>query len=287
MGAGSSVEVRDTSVEDHQPEPSRSWGGTYRKASSIRKPRMPLPIFCPSCKAVSFSRKYNFEGCYFYSFGNTETCPSCGQQALLSEGVFDLTGEVLEIVSGPDFTYAMHTALRGILDAVERGDVPQDTAIYQIGRIAPALGASLIKAAKFGGGVVTLLIGVISLHLLFKQDAYQKQQTLNSDKQTVYQQQQTLNSDKQTYYSKIQTEQIIAQTKIQQQALDLQEAAARAQMAGVRRARALESVLSAPVALGQKMAQLDARHQPPVSDGGAPPQQEADRPATPNEIPNE
>lgn len=251
MGAGSSVEVRDTSVEDHQPEPSRSWGGTYRKASSIRKPRMPLPIFCPSCKTVSFSRKYNFEGCYFYSFGNTETCPSCGQQAELSEGVFNLTGDVLEIVSAPNVTHAMHAALRSILEAIDDGALTPEAAIDEVAKVSPPLAASLKAALAVGATVLGLMFAGLSC-----------------------------------YYAGVQARNAQAQTEIQQQTLDLAKATAKADpMDGVRRARALEALLSENAALREKLTRQNARDdQSPVGDGGAPTDQKTQGPATSSDI---
>lgn len=212
---------------------------------------MPLPIFCPSCKEVSFSRKYNFEGCYFYSFGNTETCPSCGQQAELSEGVFNLTGDVLEIVSAPNVTHAMHAALRSILEAIDDGALTPEAAIDEVAKVSPPLAASLKAALAVGATVLGLMFAGLTC-----------------------------------YYTRVQAKNADAQTHIAQQSLDLEKAAARSdQVDGVRRARALEAVLSDNAALREKLARRNAHDDhSPVGDGGAPTDQKTQGPATPSDI---
>lgn len=251
LAAGSHVDLKNSRVRysDALSSKDQARGGSYRAASSERRPHMPLPLYCQSCKSVSASQKHTFEKCYFNSFGVMETCPRCGADAELAEGVFDLTGDALQIISAPDFTHVMHAALQAIIADVERGAIKPEEAIAKAGLISPALAATLKKGAVMGAAVLTLLIAAMSCH-------YTRVQAINST----------------------------AQTEIDRQGLELQQQEARTKYEeDVRRNKALALTLQDFEKLEAKVAEIEARRDgAPEGDGGAPSQHETpDASATP------
>lgn len=73
-------------------------GGSF---SGWRKPSGPrLPAHCMKCDLVFPSINYNIGSSLFYSRNNEETCPRCGfEHAKLSDGLFEVTKEVINILS--------------------------------------------------------------------------------------------------------------------------------------------------------------------------------------------
>lgn len=68
-----------------------------------------IPAHCPSCGAVFQSRILSISGNVknLTLSGNKETCPFCSSTANTAEGVFDLAGDVLSIISAPQITQQM------------------------------------------------------------------------------------------------------------------------------------------------------------------------------------
>lgn len=120
----------------------------------------PLPVFCPNCKGVFASRHYNFGGAYFNLLGNEEPCPNCGyEHAVLSEGVFNLTSEVVHVLSAPDMTYVMLQSLNAVAADVIAGRIEIGTAIERIETISPSLGEVAKKSLSISARVAGWLLG--------------------------------------------------------------------------------------------------------------------------------
>ena len=136
-----------------------------RPGSSVGWRRLegpPLPVFCPSCKTIFPSQNHQFVGTYFYLWDNEEPCPECGNQhAKVSEGVFDLTKDAVRILTAPDVTYALLTALQGVLERAAAGEINPAQAAAQIEAINPSLAKWLKKATEFGERALLLALAII------------------------------------------------------------------------------------------------------------------------------
>ncbi len=172
LAHGSNVTTTDVRIHD---DPRYAPGSRSAYSRPLTGPA--LPIFCPSCKRISPSVNFTFSGGYFRNWGATEQCPRCWSEgAILAEGLFDLTGAALRIVSAPDFTHAMHAALSGILEGVRAGDLSAEQAVEAAEKLSPAL-ASVMKAFRASFNTATFIIAVIGTY--YAQASYQlsKEQT--------------------------------------------------------------------------------------------------------------
>lgn len=128
----------------------------------------PLPSFCPDCNSVFPSANYVFGGAYFRSWGNTEQCPHCGRSnAYLSEGVFDLSRDVVRVISAPDMTHAMLQALVALAEESINAEVAPDDIARRLEAISPNLGVLAKKALKIGFGVVTFVSAIAGIYSLY------------------------------------------------------------------------------------------------------------------------
>jgi hypothetical protein len=150
----------------------------------------PLPVFCPQCKAIFPSRNYVFAGCYFNSWGSEEQCIECGfDHARLSDGIFDLTGEVMRIVSAPDITHAMLRAIKGVAEQLAEGRLEPVGAASRLNRISPKLAKLLRRSLKFGYGTVCFGLLVLSAY-------YAREQVRLGSAQVRLQEEANVSSDK-------------------------------------------------------------------------------------------
>jgi hypothetical protein len=124
----------------------------------------PLPVFCSTCKTIFPSKNYVFGGTYFYSWNNEETCPNCGAlDAKLSEGLFNLAGEVAEIIYAPDITHAMLKALVAVADEVGKGAVSPDAAIATVELINPRIASFLKRARSISLGTFMFALSALDI----------------------------------------------------------------------------------------------------------------------------
>ena len=173
---GNSV-IRDPKIE-----------GTGRgaPASGWRRPNgPPLPIFCSKCKHISPSNNYVFGGAFFNCWDDGEEGPHCESfVALLSEGIFNLASEFVEIVSAPDTTYAMLLALGRLQNAVLDSKISEAEAISKAEKQFPAMGklwrtaaAICVTALPFVFEMTHIYLGVAELGLHRKEVDVLEQQT--------------------------------------------------------------------------------------------------------------
>jgi hypothetical protein len=141
----------------------------------------PLPVFCPACKSIFPSRNYAFGGMYFNAWDNEETCPECGSaHAKLSEGIFDLAGETVRIISAPDITHAMLAAIKKTTDEFNSGKITPQAAVTQLNKISPKLARLFRKTFSTCNSLLTalsVLIGIACLVAALQQTELAKEQT--------------------------------------------------------------------------------------------------------------
>lgn len=90
----------------------------------------PLPAMCPDCGAIFKSNNYNVGSSRFYSQDNREVCPCCtGERAKLVDGFFDLTGDIIRVISAPDVSVEMISSLRVIADDFFTGQTDWETTV--------------------------------------------------------------------------------------------------------------------------------------------------------------
>ncbi|RVL87590.1 hypothetical protein CN140_01265 [Sinorhizobium meliloti] len=148
----SNTEIKDDPKVWRKRHPGRTISG-WRKSPG----GPPLPSYCPKCQTVFASQNYQFSGGYFSLWNNADTCIDCGyEKAQLSEGLFNLTREAIEILRGPDITHEMVKRLAALGDGVLSGKLRPEEAIAAASAIHPKLGA--VAKAIFNAGVGAYLL---------------------------------------------------------------------------------------------------------------------------------
>ena len=123
---------------------------------------MRLPVYCPDCRGVFLSRCYNVAGTNVRLWNNTEPCIFCGsRRAHLSEGVFNIVGDVVEILVAPQATLAAFQRLAAVANDVSAGKISTEEGIKRAEAITPGLGAVMSKwiAANLLGLAALILQG--------------------------------------------------------------------------------------------------------------------------------
>ncbi|MER9270459.1 hypothetical protein [Mesorhizobium sp. M0643] len=143
------------------------------KTTRVERNGPPLPVFCSNCKSIFGSRHYNFSGALFNLWDNEEPCINCGDhRARLSEGIFDLTKDVVRVLSAPDMTYVMLQSLNAIAADVIAGRIETGKAIEKIAALSPGLGDVARRGLTIGGQaacwVVATGIAVFSAYYAVK-----------------------------------------------------------------------------------------------------------------------
>lgn len=110
----------------------------------------PLPALCEKCQSIFPSRQYNIRSPLFYGFGNTETCRKidCGGRAKVVDGIFNLSGDLIEIIKAEALTYAAVAAISDIATGVLNCSLDHADAVRRIEEISPGIGAKLRSYAS-------------------------------------------------------------------------------------------------------------------------------------------
>ena len=142
-----------------------------------------LPAYCSNCSSV-----FPFKGIHVSGPGtvqlsmwnNTVNCPVCGNpKAVISEGIFNVTNETIEIVSAPEITRAMLAALKKISEQAATAEISEEQALKQARAISPRYAGVLEKAFKFGLPTVALLATIINGYITYEG---QKASAISSEK---------------------------------------------------------------------------------------------------------
>ena len=99
--------------------------------------------------------------------GNLVNCPVCGfDDARVSDGVYRATETAIEVLSGPQSTYAMAAALKALAERLRSGKISKTEAIKEAEFISPKYGAILAAFSSIPGlTALSVLIMLISLYL--------------------------------------------------------------------------------------------------------------------------
>jgi len=86
-----------------------------------------IPVYCEHCGAMFSSRMFNFgpnaRVASMHLEGNKETCPNCGEMASIVDGVFEVSGNILKLVSGPQFTKVLLSQFAHLLEQARRREI--------------------------------------------------------------------------------------------------------------------------------------------------------------------
>ena len=136
---------------------------TGRTLSGWRRPKgPPLPAYCPECKHVFASRNYVFSGTYFYCWGNKEPCINCGSEdALLSEGYFNVAKEAIEVLRAPEITHEMVRRLTALGQEALSGRLRPEEIIQAAEAIHPVLGGFTAKLLAIGSAAFLFYSSII------------------------------------------------------------------------------------------------------------------------------
>lgn len=129
----------------------------------------PLPAFCPTCKCIFGARNYPFAGMYWEFWNNEEVCPNCGfEHAKLSEGIFNLARETVEVLSAPDMTFALMAALAATTESFARKRTGSAKALTEIGGYSPKLAHIFKKAMRHGGAAVIFVATIVGVFVAWE-----------------------------------------------------------------------------------------------------------------------
>jgi hypothetical protein len=98
-----------------------------------------MPAFCDACGAV-FPSGFELRGTVSLAGNRSGPCPGCGSMGHVPDGVFRITGRLIEILSAPTTSVSELMRFSDILTrAQQQGTAPDDLAA-QITREAPSFG---------------------------------------------------------------------------------------------------------------------------------------------------
>jgi len=189
LASGSSIGLKGTRITDDPKARAtpRTAGKSRTGWRKLHGP--PLPVFCPKCKSIFPSKNYNFAGAFFNSWDNEETCIECGfEHAKLSEGVFNIIGETINVLNAPDLTHAMLHTIRNISEDVLAGKIDQDTAVKKFEAVNPKFGKfarRLAKRAKSFVYFAAAIAALVGLYLNNQQVNLQREANLSTVQQAI------------------------------------------------------------------------------------------------------
>jgi len=123
-----------------------------------------IPVSCPSCGAVFPSRAFSFAGTVknLHMSGNKETCPFCGAWADVAEGLFDITDNVISIISSPKITKEMLLALESRVKQAYLNKTPQNVLADEVEKIDPSFGDLVRNSTSSNKLYFTILILILA-----------------------------------------------------------------------------------------------------------------------------
>jgi hypothetical protein len=132
-------------------EPKPSGGRRSSGWTPAIEPRPSLPVFCPKCNTIFPTRSQFASVTDLNVWENTEQCPNCDYpEARMSEGIFNVTRDAIEIIFAPDTTREMLEAFTLIAKRAVTGEYSKQTAVKEAERLSPKLAKLLKRGFKYG-----------------------------------------------------------------------------------------------------------------------------------------
>jgi hypothetical protein len=152
----------------------RAWSRAAGAAEDVGHPALGIsmngrkrrfPALCPRCGSIFPSSIPMVPGRMVLE-GNVENCPVCRYPyAAISEGIFRITNEAIQIVSAPDVTRAMLDALHQITKQAVDGLLPKEQAIERAAAVSPPYARLLEQMLGIGLPAAALLVAIVSVYL--------------------------------------------------------------------------------------------------------------------------
>lgn len=123
-----------------------------------------IPALCSSCGALFASRTISIGGNVenLTLSGNKETCPYCGGSANLADGVFDVAGNILSVVSAPNVTKQMLAAFATAVKKAYEERKPLEELAKEVEKIDPTFGEIIRKAGTNSRFYIVALLLTLS-----------------------------------------------------------------------------------------------------------------------------
>ncbi len=80
--------------------------------------------------------------------GNRESCPRCGQMALMADGVFNIANNVLSVVTAPNITKQMLAAFESAVTKTQKENISTEQLASEVAKIDPSFGEAVRKARR-------------------------------------------------------------------------------------------------------------------------------------------
>lgn len=131
-----------------------------------------VPGFCERCNAVFENPSVSISNCTNITIQGVQvSCPRCGSTASLVDGIFNESGDGLEIVSAPISTHYVFEALYGVFEKVKLGEITQTDAISQIEKISPDFAKSVRPFIDMGIPILGFIGLLIGLYMQYQADS--------------------------------------------------------------------------------------------------------------------
>ena len=127
-----------------------------------------FPAYCSHCGTLFQSRLIGISpGARIESLtlsGNQETCPNCGRMADVVDGVFNAYDDVLELISGPQFTREILRAFSELIEKAAKQEITEDELQKQAAEIDPDLGKAVAQMrAKTPSAMAALILAMLAI----------------------------------------------------------------------------------------------------------------------------
>lgn len=122
---------------------------------------------CENCGLIFPTRAVGIGGTGLISLsGNKESCPRCGQLALVLDGVYTKTvRNTIELLFGPEQTVAKIKEFRELVKDVTEQKISLEKATEKAESIQPGYGAVLTDYLSLGVASISLLIALLTFYL--------------------------------------------------------------------------------------------------------------------------
>lgn len=123
-----------------------------------------VPASCDHCGAIFRSPAWLISNSTI-TFTNCQvTCIRCGNPAKVLDGTFSFIGDLVEVISAPEWSVDALARMRAVIERHRTGGATLDDVINEIKSIAPAASDGLIDWIKANGiGLLGLLVTLLGL----------------------------------------------------------------------------------------------------------------------------
>ena len=129
---------------------------------------MHIPACCLTCGYVFQSGIVVDFSTNFSSRGSYSTCPRCGGNGLIPEGVMQIFGRVVRLASGPDFTKEMFEAIGAVVEDLRQGKTSMPQAFQSVQKVSPDAAKEFREWATLGINFLLLIVTIIGLIVAWK-----------------------------------------------------------------------------------------------------------------------